>query len=61
MSNVDRVTDALRDALTAFGKLNGPDSSIVIVALFGVAQSKRLTPMLEEIPQNVQPASKTSR
>ena len=61
MGKVDVVTNALRDALVAYGKLDGPDTALVIVALFGVTQSKRLAPMLEEISQNVQPASNTSR
>ena len=59
MDNVERVTSALRDALTSYEKLDGPDQALVIVALFGVTQSKRLAPMLEEITQHVQPASKT--
>jgi hypothetical protein len=61
MSNMDMVesiTKALRDALVAYAKLDGPDTAIVIVALFGVTQSKRLAPMLEEIALSVQPASK---
>ena len=59
MNNADLVTNALRDALTAYGKLDGPDTALVIVALFG-NQSKRLAPMLEEIAQSVQPTSKGS-
>ena len=59
MDNVERVTSALRDALTSYEKLDGPDQALVIVALFGMTQSKRLAPMLEEIAQHVQPASKT--
>jgi hypothetical protein len=58
MDQVERVTNALRDALVAYEKLDGPDSALVIVALFGVTHSKRLAPMLEEIAQSVQPASK---
>ena len=59
MDKDERVTSALRDALTSYEKLDGPDQALVIVALFGVTQSKRLAPMLEEIAQHVQPASKT--
>ena len=59
MTNVDRVTTALRDALAAYSRLDGPDASLVVLALFGVPQSKRLAPMLEVIAQNVQPASGT--
>ncbi len=41
---VELVTNALRDALIAYEKLDGPDNALVIVALFGVTQSKRLLP-----------------
>jgi hypothetical protein len=58
MDKVESVTNALRDALAAYSKLDGPGTALLIVALFGVTQSKRLAPMLEEIAQNVQPASK---
>ena len=58
---IARGTNALRDALVAYEKLDGPDSALVIVALFGVTDSKRLAPMLEEIAQSVQPASKGTR
>ena len=61
MDQVERVTNALRDALVAYEKLDGPDSALVIVALFGVTHSKRLAPMLEEISQSAQPASKGTR
>ena len=61
MDQVERVTNALRDALVAYEKLDGPDSALVIAALFGVTHSKRLAPMLEEISQSVQPASKGTR
>jgi len=61
MDEVELVTNALRDALAAYEKLDGPDSALVIVALFGVSHSKRLAPLLEEIAHNVQPASKTPR
>ena len=44
----------LRDALTAYRNLDGPDTALVIVGLFVVTQSKRLAPMLEEIAQSVQ-------
>ena len=60
MDKVQFVTNALRDALKAYEKLDGPDQALVIVALFGVTQSKRLAPMLEEVVQQVQPTSKTS-
>ena len=61
MNKADLVTNALRDALTAYGQLDGPGTALVIVALFGVTQSKRFAPMLEEIAQSVQPASKGTR
>jgi len=60
MDKVELVTDALRDALTAYRKLDGPDTALVIIALFGM-QSKRLAPMLEEIAQSVQSASRGTR
>ena len=53
MNRADLVTNALRDALTAYSNLDGPETALVIVALFGT-QSKRLAPMLEEIAQSVQ-------
>jgi len=61
MAKVDLVTSALRDALAAYAKLDGPDTALVIVSLFGVTQSKRLAPMLEEIAESVQGASKGAR
>ena len=60
MDSVDVVTNSLRDALGAYAKLDASDTALVIVALFGVAQSKRLAPLLQEIAHNVQPASKAS-
>ena len=60
MNKPDLVTNALRDALTAYSKLDGPDTALVIVALFGT-QSKRLAPMLEEIAQGVQRVSMGTR
>ena len=56
MNQVDLVTNALRDALLAYSKPDGPDTALVIVALFGVSQSKRLAPLLQEIAHNVQRA-----
>ena len=61
MDKVELVTNALRDALIDYEKLDGPDSALGIVALFGVVHSKRLAPMLEEIAQSVQPATKAVR
>ena len=58
MDEVEQITHDLRNALVAYEKLDGPDSALVIVALFGVTHSKRLAPMLEEIAQNVQPTAK---
>ena len=58
MDKVNLVTKALRDALVAYAKLDGPDTALVIVALFGVAQSKRFAPLLQEVADNVQAASK---
>ena len=61
MDKVELVTNTLRDALTAYEKLDGPDQALVIVALFGVTQSKRLAPMLEEVAQHVQAAIKGTK
>jgi len=57
MEKVELVANPLRDAFVAYEKLDGPDSALVIVALFGVTQSKRLGPMLKEIAQSVHQAS----
>ena len=59
MDNVERVTNALRDALIAYGNLDGPDAALVIVALFGVTHSKRVAPLLEDLARSVQPVQKT--
>jgi len=56
---VERVTSALRDALMAYGNLDGPDAALVIVALFGVTHSKRVAPLLENLARSVQPAQKS--
>jgi hypothetical protein len=54
MEKVDRVTAALRDALAAYAALDQPSAARVVVALFGVTNSKRLAPMLDECARNVQ-------
>jgi hypothetical protein len=41
MDKIDRVTNALRDALSAYAGLDPPDTARVVVALFGVSNSKR--------------------
>jgi hypothetical protein len=61
MNKADLVTNALRDALAAYTKLDGPDTALVTVALFGVTQSKRLAPLLEELALSVQRPSKGAR
>lgn len=61
MDKVELVTNALRDALRAYETLDGPDQALVIVALFGVTQSKRLAPMLEEVAQHVQSSSRGAK
>jgi hypothetical protein len=58
VDKVERVTNALRDALMAYPNLNGPDAALVIVTLFGVTQSKRVAPLLEDLARSVQPVSK---
>ena len=61
MNNADLVTNALRDALTAYGTLDGPDTALVIGRAIWSTQSKRLAAMLEEIAHSVQPASREAR
>jgi hypothetical protein len=56
VDKVERVTNALRDALMAYGNLDGPDAALVIVTLFGVTHSKRVAPLLEDLARSVQPA-----
>ena len=51
----------MRDASVAYEKLDGPDTALVLVALFGVTHSKRLAPMLEEIAQTVVQANKAAK
>jgi len=51
--------NALRDALMAYGNLDGPDAALVIAALFGVTNSKRVAPLLEDLARSVQPAQRT--
>ena len=58
MNKVDLVTNALRDVLAVYAKRDGPDATLLIIALFAISQSKRLGPMLQEIAHGVQPASK---
>ena len=38
MDKVDRVTNGLRDALTAYAQLDPYDTARVVVALFGVTE-----------------------
>lgn len=59
MDKVDRVTDALRDALTAFAGLEATGQARLVVALFGLMHSKRLAPLLDELARHVQPAQTT--
>ena len=59
MQNADRVTRELREALTAYAKLDATSTAVAVVALFGVTNAKRLAPMLQEIAHNVQPGRKT--
>ena len=51
----------MRDASVAYEKLDGPDTALVLVALFGVTHSKRLAPMLEEIAQTVVQTNKAAK
>ena len=47
MNKPDLVTNAPREALTAYSKLDGPDTALAIVALFGVTQLKRFGNILQ--------------
>jgi len=58
VDKVERVTSALRDALMAYGNLDGPDAALVIVALFCVTHSKRVAPLLENLAQREAGAKK---
>ena len=55
MDEAEIVTNSLRDSLTAFLQLDQSTAARVVVALYGVPQSKRLAPMLDVIARNVQP------
>ena len=59
MDQAERVTDALRTALTTYAQLDPPGAARVVVALFGLADVKRLAPLLDELARNVQPAQNT--
>jgi hypothetical protein len=54
MNRVDRVTNELRSALIAYTQLDAHGTARAVVALFGLGQSKRLAPLLDEIARNVQ-------
>jgi hypothetical protein len=58
MGNVNRITNGLRDALTAYAQLDTHHTARIVVALFDVTEAKRTAPMLDELARSVQPASK---
>ena len=51
------ITEALRDALTAYSVLeqNGMERVAIAQRLFGVAATQVLLPQLDEIARNVRP------
>jgi hypothetical protein len=61
MDRIDRVSAALRDALIAYAKLDQASMPRVVVSLFGITQSKRLAPMLDELARHVQPMREGAR
>ena len=54
---LEAIAEALRDALTAYGKLEAQDTTRAAVAqrLFGVAATPTLLPQLDEIARHVRP------
>ena len=62
MDQIEASAKALRDALTKYAALepHGTARAAVAQSLFGVPASRRLLPMLDELAQSVQPASKRS-
>jgi hypothetical protein len=52
---MEAIAEALRDALTAYGKLEAQGTARAAVAqrLFGVAATPTLLPQLDEIAKNV--------
>jgi hypothetical protein len=54
-SRAIRCVHSLRNDASAFAQLHQPTAARVVVALYGVPQSKRLAPMLDVIARNLQP------
>jgi hypothetical protein len=54
---MEAITEALRDALTAYGELEAQGTARVAIAqrLFGVSATPRLLPQLDEIARHVRP------
>lgn len=52
----DRITAALRDALTAYSRLEASGQDRVVVELFGLRQSKHAAPLLDELARISQSA-----
>ena len=60
MDSVERITNALRNALNAYAQLepHGTARASIAVALFGVSASKHLLRLLDVVAANVQTARK---
>lgn len=54
----ERLTSMLRDDLTSYASLKAAARAAIAQALFGVAASRRLLPMLDELAHAVQPRRK---
>ena len=58
LNTVDSITDALREALTAYYKSNNQSKVLVAQQLFGVTAAKLLLSSLDEVASNVRPKTK---
>ena len=53
LNTVDSITDALREALTAYYKSQGQAKVLIAQQLFGVTAAKLVLPSLDEVASNV--------
>ena len=62
MDEIESTAKALHGALAQYASLEprGTARATVAQSLFGIPASRRLLPMLDELAQSVQPASKRS-
>src|SRR5438105_12703237 len=61
LNTVDSITDALREALTAYYKSNNQSKVLVAQQLFGVTAAKLLLSSLDEVASNVRSRGKWTR